>query len=51
METPAPWALLVPLVRGELQETEDSQVLMDCQDQRVLKEIVGFLVHPGRKVL
>lgn len=51
VETPALSALSVPLVREELLVTEDSQVLTGCQDQRVLKEIVAFLVHPGRKAL
>lgn len=50
-ETPALSALSVPSVREELLVTEDSLVLMGCQDQRVLKEIVEHLAHQGQKVL
>lgn len=50
-ETPALSALPVPSVRGDLLVTEDSLVLMGCQDPRVLKEIVEHLDHQGQKVL
>lgn len=50
VETPALLALLVPSVREELLETEGSLVLMGCQDQRVLKEIVAHLAQEGQKV-
>lgn len=50
-ETLAPSAPWVPSVKGELQVTEDSLVLMGCQDLRVLKEIEEYLAHQGRKVL
>lgn len=50
METQALSVLLVPSVREDLLETEGSLVLMGCQDQRVLKEIVEHLAHQGQKV-
>lgn len=36
VETPALWALKVPSAREDLLVTEDSLVLMGCQDLRVL---------------
>lgn len=51
VETPALLALQVLLVNEDLPETEDFLVLMDYQVQRVLKEIVEFLVHQAQKVL
>lgn len=51
VETLALLALLVLLVREALLVTEDSLVLMGCQDLRVLKEIVEHLAHQGQKVL
>lgn len=50
-ETLAPSAPWVPSVKGEHLVTEDSLVLMGCQDLRVLKEIEEYLGHQGRKVL
>lgn len=50
METQDPLVLLVPSVREDLLETEGSLVLMVCQDQRGLKEIVAHLAHQGQKV-
>lgn len=51
VETPDLSALMVPSVKEELLATEDSLVLMGCQDLRVHKEIVEHLVHQGQKVL
>lgn len=51
VETPALSVPLVPSVREDLLVTEDSLVLMGCQDLRVLKEIVEYLAHQGQKVL
>lgn len=51
METLALLALPVPSEREELLVTEDSLVLMGCQDQRVLKEIVDHLAHQGQRLL
>lgn len=50
-ETLALSALPAPLEREDLLVTEDSPVLMGCQDLRVLKEIVEYLAHQGPKVL
>lgn len=50
-ETLALLALPVLSAREELLVTEDSLVLMDFQDLRVLKEIVEHLAHQGQKVL
>lgn len=44
-------ALMVPSVREELLVTEDSLVLMGCQDLRVLKEIVAQVDQEDPKVL
>lgn len=51
VETLALLALPVPSEREELLVTEDSLVLMGCQDQRVLKEIVDHLAHQGQRLL
>lgn len=51
VETPALLALPVPLEREDLLVTEDSLVLMGCQDLRVLKEIVEHLAHQDQKLL
>lgn len=50
-ETPALWAPSAPSAREELLVTEDSLVLMGCQDLRVLKEIVEYPAHQGQKAL
>jgi len=50
-ETPVLLALTVLSVKEALLVTEDSLVLMDCQDQRVLREIVEHLALVGQKVL
>lgn len=51
VETLVQLVLLVPSVKEELLETEDFLVLMDCRDQRELKEIVEHQAHQDRKVL
>lgn len=48
-EIPVLLELLVPLVRGDLLETEDSLVLMDYRDLRVPLEIVEHLVYLAPK--
>lgn len=51
VEIPALLGLLVPSVKEDPLETEDSLVQMGCRDQRVLKEIVEYQAHQDRKVL
>lgn len=50
VETLALLVLKGVLVREDLLATEDSPVLMVCQDQRVPKVIVEFLAHMDQKV-
>lgn len=50
-EIPVLLAPMVLSVKEELLVTEDSLVLMGCQDRRVLREIVEHLALVGQKVL